>query len=188
MVTNWNPIPTNFSTGVRRYYRGLGGIGGADYNSATNYVYTRNDAAAQDVANGMKSAGYDSRILDMLVGQGATAEDLQNLWDNYSPVPPIQGGNPDDYFGPPAVALIQQIAAMRAPGAGPILNAAGSAASAVQNVPAAVSNAAVAAGTAVSNAATATTSWLKQNEGWVLFGVGALILGPPLLGWLFGRR
>jgi hypothetical protein len=112
---------------------------GAAYNSATNFIYVPNSAAAQNTASGMISEGYSGAILSQLIAQGATANDLQNLWDNYSPTP----GNPD-YFGPAAVALMQQIANVRAPGAGggsvlvpggtnPIVNTAANAALAVQN-------------------------------------------------------
>jgi hypothetical protein len=87
--------------------RGLYGLRGADYNSATNYIFTAEPASqVQAVAQAMIAEGYNAGIVNNLVGAGATAEDLQNLWDNYTN---SANANDPDGFGRPALQLLQTI-------------------------------------------------------------------------------
>jgi hypothetical protein len=99
--------------------RGLYGLRGASYNSATNYVTTgENPAQIQAVAQGMIAEGYAANIVNTLVAAGATAEDLQNLWDNYTN---SSNANDPDGFGKPALDLLNAIYAVHPQGAGKTL-------------------------------------------------------------------
>jgi hypothetical protein len=96
--------------------RGLYGLRGATYNSATNYVVQgEQPAQVQAVASGMIAEGYSANIVNTLVAAGATAEDLQNLWDNYTN---SSDANDPNGFGMPALQLLNQIYAVHPQGAG----------------------------------------------------------------------
>jgi hypothetical protein len=95
--------------GMSKKPTGMGGLYGLGYNSATSYIYTKeNPAVVQQVAQGMIGEGYNAQIVNSLVAGGATSGDLQNLWDNYTP---STNANDPDGFGLPALRLLQAITA-----------------------------------------------------------------------------
>lgn len=80
---------------------------------------------AQDVANSMIADGYNSVVVNNLVQSGATAAQLQGLYDTYGPA---------DFLAP-ASDLQNNLVGTNTPGAGAVLNAAGGAAAAVAASP-----------------------------------------------------
>lgn len=101
-------MPTVFASGTRRFYTLKG--------------YSTLGVALDDTAQGMIGEGWNQIVINNLVQSGASDAQLQSLWDNYNP-------DADGYQA--ASALQGQLVAQNAPGAGPILSAAGDVASSI---------------------------------------------------------